>query len=103
MLINECRDNMFYTDERKRMLDFLSEEEKGANVKNTPSFAYCNLDEASEKEMEKFIRYVTNTDVSKSGIKAGLIIETEDRARVERLAADVMICMNKAGGHTGKI
>ena len=103
MLINECRDNMFYTDDRRRILDFSSEEDKGVNVKKTPLFAYCNLDEASEREMEKFIRYVTNTDVSKSGIKAGLIIETEDRARVERLAADIMICMNKAGVHTGKI
>lgn len=103
MLINVCRNNRVYSKDRKRILGSLSKEDKAEN-KNLPSlFDYCNFDEESEMEMAKFLTYVTNTDFDKPYIGSGLIIETDDKARVERLAVDIMNSMLIAGFNTGKI
>ncbi len=102
MLIDDFLDNVCYTEERKRILGYIAEEEaKDLCVQN--DYAYCNFNERSRSEFHKFLNYIMNTDADKPVIGTGMIIETDDRERVGRLSGDIMKELEKTGQHTGKI
>ena len=102
MLIDDFFDDDCYIKERKRLLGYIAEEEaKAVCVKN--DYAYCNFDECSEKEYRKFLNYIMNTDVDKPIIGTGMIIETDDRKRVERLSKDIINNLEGVGKNIEKL
>lgn len=105
MLINNYQDNETYRAERRRLLEeLLSYTEEQQVSEDLPiSFDAYNLDGISKEELGKLLKYIGNVDADKPVIGSNIVIFTDDRARVENFARDLMVFLDSKGIRTGKI